>query len=77
MLWVCIKYFLEPSSFSVLLFLLLAVAEAAALRLGIHRHTVRARVRRAGDVLDLAGLVHRGEEVAQIRLYIDICRHDP
>ena len=29
-----------------------AVAEAAALRLGIHRHTVRARVRRAGDVLD-------------------------
>jgi PucR family transcriptional regulator, purine catabolism regulatory protein len=30
-----------------------AVAEAAALRLSIHRHTVRARVRRAGDVLDL------------------------
>lgn len=29
-----------------------AVAEAAALRLGIHRHTVRARVRRAGEVLD-------------------------
>lgn len=28
------------------------VAEAAALRLGIHRHTVRARVRRAADVLD-------------------------
>jgi purine catabolism regulator len=30
-----------------------AVAEAAALRLGIHRHTVRARVRRAADLLDL------------------------
>ena len=29
-----------------------AVAEAAALRLGIHRHTVRARLRRAADLLD-------------------------
>ena len=27
MLWVCVKYFLEPSSFSVLLFSPLAVAE--------------------------------------------------
>lgn len=40
-----------------------AVAEAAALRLGIHRHTVRARVRRAGDVLDrdLSGFAARAE----------------
>jgi purine catabolism regulator len=29
-----------------------AVAESAALRLGIHRHTVRARLRRAADLLD-------------------------
>jgi purine catabolism regulator len=29
-----------------------AVAEAAAVRLGIHRHTVRARLRRAAEVLD-------------------------
>ncbi|MDX2025537.1 PucR family transcriptional regulator [Microcella sp.] len=29
-----------------------AVAEAAALRLGIHRHTVRARLRRAAELLD-------------------------
>lgn len=29
------------------------VAEAAALRLGIHRHTVRARLRRAAELLDL------------------------
>ncbi|MDO9591131.1 MAG: helix-turn-helix domain-containing protein, partial [Microcella sp.] len=29
-----------------------AVAEATALRLGIHRHTVRARLRRAADLLD-------------------------
>ena len=29
-----------------------AVSEAAALRLGIHRHTVRARLRRAAELLD-------------------------
>jgi purine catabolism regulator len=29
-----------------------AVAEAAAARLGIHRHTVRARLKRAGELLD-------------------------
>jgi purine catabolism regulator len=29
-----------------------AVAESAALRLGIHRHTVRARLRRAAELLD-------------------------
>ncbi|MBX9718294.1 MAG: helix-turn-helix domain-containing protein, partial [Microbacteriaceae bacterium] len=29
-----------------------AVAEAAALRLGMHRHTVRARLRRAAELLD-------------------------
>lgn len=29
-----------------------AVAEAAAVRLGIHRHTVRARLRRAAELLD-------------------------
>jgi len=29
-----------------------AVAEAAATRLGIHRHTVRARLKRAGELLD-------------------------
>lgn len=29
-----------------------AVAEAAALRLGIHRHTMRSRLRRAADLLD-------------------------
>ena len=32
---------------------------------------------RAGDVLELAAVLDRGEEVAQIRLYIDIGRHDP
>lgn len=37
------------------------VAEATAVRLGIHRHTVRARLRRAGEVLelDLGALGHR------------------
>ncbi len=40
-----------------------AVAEAAALRLGIHRHTVRARLRRAAELLDrdLDGFPARAE----------------
>ncbi|MER3389456.1 MAG: PucR family transcriptional regulator ligand-binding domain-containing protein [Microcella sp.] len=45
------------------------VAEAAALRLGIHRHTVRARLRRAADALslDLASFAARAELWSALR----------
>lgn len=47
-----------------------AVAEAAALRLGIHRHTVRARLRRAAELLnrDLDAFPARAEVWAALQV---------